>query len=139
MSRHLRSAGLDLELGAAIVDLRWINAQARARGILGLKNDLDILETVVDKEAESTEIHYPSLPQLRAPLNLLSRILFSFSASLKMGLRVLSFFIMTRLFLLSKSDDWLRRYLKLVKEATPKPCLVPIVSFLPTCWGGTEI
>lgn len=46
-----------------------------------------------------------------------------------MGLRVLSSFIMNRLFLLSKTDDWLHRYLQFVKEATPKPCLVPIVSF----------
>lgn len=63
LSRRLRSAGLDLELGATMVDLRWIDAHAHAGGILGLKNDLDILESVVDEEAESTRRTYPSCTQ----------------------------------------------------------------------------
>lgn len=45
LSRHLRRAGLDLELGATMLDIRWINAQALTGGLLGLQNDLDILQS----------------------------------------------------------------------------------------------
>lgn len=48
LSRHLRCAGLDLELGATMLDLRWMSAQGCAGGVLDLRNDLDILKKVVD-------------------------------------------------------------------------------------------
>lgn len=117
LSRHLRRAGLLRELGSTILDLRWISAQGRAGGILGLKNDLCVLESATTEEV------------VKAPIMRIAEVAISNSGSLHMGLRVLSHIFLAHLFRLGKTNEWIYRFLERLKDATPKPYLDAMVTF----------
>lgn len=85
------------------------------------KNDLDILEAVVEKKSTS--------PEQNAPVRLISGIIVARSSALKMGVRVLGLIFFCHLFLLSKTDDWIRHFLERLKQTLPRPFLEAVVSF----------
>lgn len=51
LSRHLRCAGLGVELGAIMLDFRWMYVQALAGGILGIRHDFDILDKAMKERS----------------------------------------------------------------------------------------
>lgn len=124
LSRHLLSAGLDLELGTTVLDLRWICAQGQVGGVLGLKNDLDILQATVENKNTSAS----SIGQW-VPVKLIADLIAAMSAELHMGPHVVNQRFNAYLFLFGKTNDWIRRFLERMSEAMPKPFLVPTVSF----------
>lgn len=126
LSRHLRSGGLDLELGATMLDLRWIRAQGRIGGVLDLRNDFNILERVVEQRFAAPA--GPSVPRVSALVRLIADSIETMSSFLHEGSRVLSFTLFADLFLVSKTN-WMRQFLERMKEVVPKPFLEETVSF----------
>lgn len=72
--RHLHNGDLIRELGAVIIDLRWIDVQAHTGGFLGLKNDCNLLNYLLSKKSAS---HRSSLSTLQTIVNPLERFCFS--------------------------------------------------------------
>lgn len=124
VSRHLRGAGFDLELGATVLDLRWICTQGPIGGVLGLKNDLDILQAVLEDNLESTAAHHPIVP-----VKIISDLVVASAAGLHLGMRVLHHAFFAHLYVFSKTNQWVHRFLERLNEVTPAPFLLPIVSF----------
>lgn len=124
VSRHLRCASLELELGATILDLRWVAAQGETGGVLRLKNDLDILQAAVEHNFVST-----GADELFANVTIVSNIIIAIAGDFQNGIRVLNQLFYAYLSGLSKKKEWIRRYLERIKQVTPKPFLVPSVAF----------
>lgn len=128
VSRHLRGAGLELELGATVLDLRWMHAQALAGGSLALKNDLGILEAAVKGHFASTSSLDPVVNREASPVKLISDIVVANAGSLTMGRRVLSHLFYSSLFLLSKTNEWIQLFLERMKDVTQSPFLEPVLT-----------
>lgn len=122
MCRHLHDGNLGLELGALVLHLRWMDAQARTGGILGLKKDCDLLKSLILKTCTSDRISL-------SIIEMIVEVLEAASLNLTDGLRVLSFIFLSGLSAMSQTDEVLARFLDNVKIATPTPYLTPVVSF----------
>lgn len=60
LTRHLRSTGHVVELGATVLDLRWVSAQAREGEVLGVTTDFSILEAAVEARTVPSQTLEPS-------------------------------------------------------------------------------
>lgn len=120
--RHLCGGGLLLELGSLVLSLLWINAQAHTGGIFGLKTDFETLEKALVEKGNCSD-------KVLCSIRSVPRALERSSASIRKGYRVLSFMLLCDLFSVSKTNEFLHRFLEIVKAATPRPYLVPTVSF----------
>lgn len=98
--RHLHEAGLNLELAAVVLDVRWIGAQARTGGILALRSDFELLSAVIgtDRDIACSDKHGPEV--LEASLACMGR-----------EIRLFSFILLSALFATSKTDQFLDGYL----------------------------
>lgn len=123
LSRHLRRAGRDLELGAIVLDIRWVYAQGLSGGFLRVKNDLDLLKAVVEEKSMSS-----GTSTLVAPVTILSSAIETMAGDFQNGIRVLTQILYGYLSGLSESNEWIRRYLEKMRQSTPKPVLAPTVS-----------
>lgn len=119
--RHLLDGELGLELGAVVLDLRWMNAQAHTGGILGLKNDFNLLMYLFTKD-DSPDRNYLSF------FETVVHVLAAASLNLTEGPRVLSYILLSGLHALSETNEELARFVYNVKKATPKPYLTPLDS-----------
>lgn len=111
-----------------MMDFGWINSQAQAGGLIGLKNELEVVRWAVEEKLISSGTEDTLGPRVYAHVKLISRAVPTVSASFRMGLRVLSHLFLTDYYLVSKTDEWLSRFLERVEDATPKPFFEPIAS-----------
>lgn len=132
LSRHLRGAGLDVELGATVLDIRWISAQGLQGGAVGLKTDFDILQTVIEAFNTPARTLDPISPAMVAPVKTISKIIVARADRLHLGIRVLSHIFFADLLLFSKTNELIHRFLERMKDIVPKPFLEGIVSFYRT-------
>lgn len=117
ISRHLRSAGLNLELGSTVLDIRWLCAQGQAGGALDLLNDLDVLR------ASCADIS-----QEVVPVKLLAQLITSMASLLSDGIRVIYHYMSGILFGIGETDEWVHLFLERAKAEVPKPFLEPSVA-----------
>lgn len=75
LSRHLREAGLDIELGATMLDFRWMHVQAVTGGILGAKNDFHILDETLEERSGSDPALEPSALAIRERVRQICNVL----------------------------------------------------------------
>lgn len=120
LCRRLSFAGLLLELGAFMLDLRWISAQGRSGGSLGIKRDYQFLRKAL-LENDDTET------TIRTAIASIPIVLAMSSGSIGKGLRVVSFMLLSGLSNMSKGNEFLCRFLESVKVSTPKPYLMQTV------------
>lgn len=119
---HVLSAGLNVEVGAIVLNLRWISAQAHTGDMLGLKKNFGHLELARTENGKGDD-------NLRTCIRSIRKALEFSSASFEKGPRVVSFTLLSHLFVLSKTSEFLERFLQFVKASTPKPYLVPTMCF----------
>lgn len=81
LSRHLLRAGLHLELGAVVLEFRWIAAQACTGGILGVKKDFELLDMALGKSGNASD-------GLRSSIRSIHKALEWYSPSIGKGLRL---------------------------------------------------
>lgn len=129
LSHHLRRAGLYLELGATLLDIRWISAQGFAGGVLALKNDFGHLQAAVDENPMSIETDDTLVPSAREAVKLIAELVVAVSSDLQSGVRVLSHLFFANLFLYSQTNAWMSQFLKRIKEVLSEPFLEPTLSF----------
>lgn len=115
LCRHLRYGNLELELGAVVLDIRWMEA----RGFPGLKKDCGQLNSLFMKTDASFRVVHSIAKSI---LNVLEHSYWNMTK----GLRVLSFVLLSGLCSLSETDEVMARFLDNVKTVAPKPCLVPL-------------
>lgn len=127
-SKDLRGARLDIELGATVLDLRWIDAQALAGGVLGLMNDFDNLEEAVKFRAVPEVPLEPSATNVLDTLKYISEELVSQASFFGQGFRPYCYMLCTGLLFVSQTNEFCRRFLERVKAATPKPFLFSTLS-----------
>lgn len=120
MCRHLRSAGLDAELGATVLNIRWMNTQVHSGGMLALRNDFQ--QCFADN----------NLADAHDSMKYVLRVLEENVSAVQQGLRMICFILLSHLFDASKTNKFLERFLSYVKEGTPRPFLEPVICrFLP--------
>lgn len=115
MCRHLRDGDLGLELEALVFDLRWLHVQAHMGGILGLKKDYSLLKSFLVENGTSERILLALIQSIQDALEVAS-------LHITKGPRVLSYLLLSNLFAMSETDEFLYN----VKVATPKPYLSPL-------------
>lgn len=119
LTYHLRQAGLTLELGATVTDVRWMSARAETGGVSGVRTDLEVLEGVLKTKAQGS---------VQRSFRSIRKLLEASSSNIKGGVRVLSFIMLSRLLEISTTDEFLSEFLRRVNTATPRPFLAPSLS-----------
>lgn len=119
LTSHLRQAGLNLELGAVVTDVRWMSVHACTGGILGLRTDLEILEDVLSRKAQGS---------VQRSFRSIRKLVEASSSNIRGGVRVLSFILLSRLLEISTTDEFLAEFLRRVNTTTPRPFLAPSLS-----------
>lgn len=117
-TRHLHDGDLGLELGAVVLDLRWMHAQAHTGGSLGFDNLKSMFLRLETSNRNALLI-----------IEKIADALAAASMNRTRGLRVISFVLLSDLSAKSETDELLARFLYIVKIATPNPYLTPVISF----------
>lgn len=124
VARHLRNAGMHMELASLLLEFQWLLKRCQVGGILGVESDFDYL---VRNECQEQRRINDVQQQVRY---VLKAVRLSFGR-LGDGPRAFLFELYARLLEVSKSGEVIPEFLKRALAWIPKPCLVPSNMFFP--------